>query len=129
MPSRSIVALAAAALWALAVLPASALCSLCTGEVRLDSGLADCFVHRAGDALKQLNPDKGFVIMDLRDCGSRDGLPTGATADSPPPVLDTLFSIDAAGLKCLSAAIAGMDDNAFTPSHVFNLGKDCPAQQ
>ena len=127
MKSRSLVALAAASVWAAAAVPASALCPLCTGEVRLDSGLADCFVHRAADALKQLSLDKSFVIMDLRDCGSRDGLPTGTTADSPPPVLDKLFSIDEAGLKCLMQAIDGMDESALSPSHVFNLSKDCPA--
>ena len=125
---RSHSAVAAIALWASTALPAFALCQLCTAEVRLDSGLADCFVHRAADALKKLAPDQGFVIMDLRDCGSRDGLPTGATADSPPPVLDTLFSIDAAGLKCLTDAIARMDDTALNPSHVFDLNRDCPAQ-
>jgi hypothetical protein len=128
MRSKSLVAIATAALWALAVLPASALCQLCTGEVRLNSGLADCFVHRAGDALKQITPDKTFVIMDLRDCSSRDGLPTGSTADSPPPVLDMLFSIDEAGLKCLMAQINAMDETALTPSHVFDLSKDCPGK-
>jgi hypothetical protein len=126
MKPRSLVAIVAAFAWATAVLPASALCPLCTGEVRLDSGLADCFVHRAADALKQLSPDKGFVIIDLRDCSSRDGLPTGTTSDSPPPVLDKLFSIDEAGLKCLMQAIGGMDESALSPSHVFNLSKDCP---
>jgi len=127
MRSGPIVAIAASVLWASAVLPASALCALCTAEIRLDSGLADCFAHRAADALKQLTPDKGFIIMDLRDCGSRDGLPTGSTAESPPPVLDKLFSIDAAGLNCLMTQIKAMDETALTPSHVFDLSKDCPA--
>lgn len=127
MWSKSLVVVATAALWAVTAVPASALCQLCTAEVRLDSGLADCFVHRAADALKQFGPDRPFVIMDLRDCSSRDGLPTGSAADAPPPVLDTLFSIDEAGVKCLMAAIRGMDDAALTPSHVFDLDKDCPA--
>jgi len=128
MMFRSTLAVATAAVWAATAVPGFALCQLCTAEIRLDSGLADCFVHRAADALKKLSADQGFVIMDLRDCGSRDGLPTGATADSPPPILDTLFSIDADGLKCLTAAIARTDDQALTPSHVFDLNKDCPAQ-
>ena len=128
MRSGPTVAIAASAVWALAVLPASALCALCTAEIRLDSSLADCFTHRAAAALKQLAPDKSFVIMDLRDCGSRDGLPIGSPADTPPAPLDTLFSIDAAGLKCLMAAINGMDETALNPSHVFDLNKDCPAQ-
>jgi hypothetical protein len=120
--------LLAALVISLATSPAWALCQLCTAEIRLDSGLADCLVHRSADALKQMAASpKGFMIVDLRDCGSRGSLPTGGAPDGP-PLLDDRFVIDAAGLNCLTSVITALDDSAMTPSRVFDLTKDCPAQ-
>ena len=106
-------------------LPAWAMCQLCTAEIRLDSGLADCLLQRSADALKQAAA-KGFEIVDLRDCGSRGGLPTGPQAEGAPP-LDDRFVVDEAGLKCLTAQIEGLDDSALSPSRLFDLAKDCAA--
>ena len=107
--------------------PSWALCQLCTAEIRLDTGLADCLLKRAPDTLKQLAASpKGFTIVDLRDCTTRGSLPTGAAADSPPPVLDDRFVIDAPGLNCLAGQIDALDDDAMTPSRVFDLVKGCP---
>lgn len=109
--------------------PAFALCQLCTADVRLDPGLADCLLKRTPTEIKAATASpEGFVIVDLRDCQNRGGLPTGSTADGPPPTLDARFVIDAAGLTCLSTQIEALDDAAMTPTHVFNLSKDCPAQ-
>lgn len=115
------------ALAAAATAPAYALCDLCTAEVRLDSGLAGCFVQRSADAGKQLAAGKGFVFIDLSNCADRGGLPTGASDDAPLP-LDVRFVVDAAGLKCLNDAIAAMPDTDLTPSHLFDLARDCPSQ-
>ena len=110
--------------------PTWALCQLCTAEVRLDTDLADCLLKRAPEALKQLRATgKGFTIIDLRDCTTRGSLPTGAAADSPPPVLADRFVIDAPGLNCLAGQIDALDDDAMTPSRVFDLVKGCPAAQ
>jgi hypothetical protein len=109
-----------------ATAPSSALCLLCNASVRLDPGLAACFAERAGDELKTLTASgKDFIIVDLKDCASRGGLPTGQSSPVP---LDTAFAIDASGLKCLSDQIAALDDTKLTPSHLFDLAKDCPAQ-
>ena len=109
--------------------PSWALCQLCTAEVRLDTGLADCLLKRTPDTLKQLAASaKGFAIVDLRDCATRGGLPTGATADGPPAALDDRFVIDAPGLNCLASQIDALDDDAMTPSRVFDLVKGCPVQ-
>ena len=108
-----------------ATAPSAALCLLCNASVRLDSGLAACFAERSEDELKTLaQSGKDFVIIDLASCSSRGGLPTGQAADMP---LDTEFAADAQAIRCLSAAIAALDDTALTPSHVFDLTKDCPA--
>ena len=106
--------------------PSWALCTLCNASVRLDSGLAECFAERSGDELKTLAASgKDFVIVDLSDCATRGGLPTGQSSPMP---LDTAFAIDAGGLKCLTDQIAAVDDTKLTPSHLFDLAKDCPAQ-
>ena len=109
-----------------ATAPSWALCTLCNPWVRLDTGLAECFAERADTELKTLaSSGKDFIIVDLKDCASRGGLPTGLEPQSLP--LDDQFAIDAAGLKCLSAQIAALDDSKLTPSHLFDLTKDCPA--
>ncbi len=109
-----------------ATAPSPALCLLCNASVRLDPGLAECFAERSGDELKTLaTSGKDFIIVDLGDCTSRGGLPTGQSSPMP---LDTAFAIDAGGLKCLSDQIAALDDTALTPSHLFDLTKNCPAQ-
>jgi hypothetical protein len=106
--------------------PAFALCLLCNASVRLDSGLAACLAERADDELQKLTASgKDFVIVNLTDCSSRGGLPTGESAEKP---LDVEFVTDAQSLKCLNEAIAALDDTALTPSHLFDLTKDCPAQ-
>jgi hypothetical protein len=108
-----------------ATAPSSALCMLCNASVRLDSGLAQCFADRSGDELKTLAASgKDFVIVDLGDCTTRGGLPTGQSSPVP---LDTAFAIDADGLKCLTDQIAAVDEAKLTPSHLFDLTKDCPA--
>ena len=108
-----------------ATAPSWALCMLCNASVRLDTGLAECFVERADATLKTLSASgKPFIIVDLKDCTSRGGLPTGQSSPVP---LDDQFAIDADGLKCLSAQIAALDDSKLTPSHLFDLTKDCPA--
>ncbi len=105
--------------------PSLALCVLCNAVVRLDSGLAACFAERADAEVKAAAASKGgFVIVDLKDCDSRGGLPTAQAAPVP---LDTEFVADAAGLKCLADQIAALDDTALVPSHQFDLAKDCPA--
>ncbi len=106
---------------------AYALCSVCTAVVRLDAGLAECFAHRAADEIKKLQGGAAFVVVDLADCPSRGGLPTGDTTGTP-PALDSRFIADAAAIQCLESQIAQMDDSSLTPSHVFELNKDCPAQ-
>ena len=122
--------LAAALVLSLLASPGWALCQLCTAEIRLDTGLADCLLKRAPDTLKTMTAaNKGFAIVDLRDCTTRGSLPTGAAADGPPPVLDDRFVIDAPGLTCLATQIAALDDSAMTPSRVFDLVKGCPAAQ
>lgn len=109
-----------------AAAPAFALCTICNASVRLDSGLATCFAERAGDELKKLTESgKSFVIVDLSDCDSRGGLPTGTAAAALP--VDKQFVADEAGIKCLNEAIAALEDSAWTPSHLFDLTKDCPA--
>jgi hypothetical protein len=127
MQSRRLI-LAAATLIA-ASLPAQAfaLCSVCTAVVRLDAGLAECFAHRAADEIKKLQAGAAFVVVDLGDCPNRGGLPTG-DANGPAPALDSRFIADAAAIECLNDQIAQMDDSSLTPSHVFELNKDCPAQ-
>ncbi len=108
---------------------AEAVCQLCTALIRFDPALAECFAQREPETLKSLAASgKDYIFVDLRDCGSRGSLPTGSPADGPPPVLDTRFVADAAGLRCLHDQIAAMDDAAMAPDHVFDLGKDCPAQ-
>ena len=73
----------------------------------LDPGLAACFAERAGNELKTLTASgKDFIIVDLKDCASRGGLPTGQSSPVP---LDTAFAIDATGLKCLGDQIAALD--------------------
>src|SRR5579872_2673256 len=67
---------------------AYALCSACTAVVRLDAGLADCFVHKAADEMKQLQAGAAIVVVDLADCPDRGGLPTG-DASEPAPQLDS----------------------------------------
>lgn len=126
---RTLSALTAATLsLLLATAPAFAVCELCTAEIRLDGGLAACFVQRAPERLKQLtDAGRGVAIIDLRDCGSRGGLPTGASDGDTPPVLDDRFVLDAAGLSCLMSAIETMTPSELSPSHVFDLVKDCPA--
>lgn len=127
--SKPIAALAILLAAAVAASPALALCQLCTADVRLDPGLAECLLKRTPTEMKAAAASpEGFVIVDLRDCQSRGGLPTGSAADGPPPALDARFVIDAAGLTCLSTQIQSLDDAAMTPTHVFNLLKDCPAQ-
>ncbi len=44
---------------------AFALCSACTAVVRLDAGLADCFVHKAADEMKALQAGAAIVVVDL----------------------------------------------------------------
>lgn len=111
-----------------ATAPAEALCMLCNAAVRLDSGLAACFTDRADDELQKLSQGgKDFVIVDLSDCTSRGSLPTGDSADAPKLPLDRQFVADAPSLKCLSDQIAALDDTALTPSHLFDLTKDCPS--
>jgi hypothetical protein len=128
MKLRRYAAAATLLVTALGTAPAYALCALCTAEIRLDAGLADCFARRADVEIKQLNEaGKGFVIVDLRDCGSRGSLPTGEPADGTPAALDSRFVMDEAGLRCLSAQIEALDDNALTPNRVFDLTKDCGA--
>ena len=106
---------------------ASALCVMCDSTVRLNGSLAECFAQRVSDVESKLTQSgKPFIIVDLSDCTSRDVLPTG-----PQPTgltLDTHFIADAQSLKCLSAEIAATGDDNFDPSHVFDLGKACPAQ-
>lgn len=107
-----------------ATAPSPALCLLCNASVRLDSGLAECFAERTGDELKTLAASgKDFIIVDLSDCTSRGGLPTGQSSPMP---LDTAFAIDAAGLACLRDQIATLDDSKLDPSHLFDLAKSCP---
>ncbi len=116
----------AAALIIGATAPSWAMCTLCNASVRLDTGLAECFAERADDELKTLAASgKDFIIVDLKDCTSRGGLPTGL--QSLPMPLDTQFAVDADGLKCLSAQIAAIDDTKLAPSHLFDLTKNCPA--
>jgi hypothetical protein len=108
-----------------ATAPSPALCVLCNAVVRLDSGLAACFAERADSEMQAASASKGgFVIVDLKDCSSRGGLPT---AQSQPVPLDTEFVADPAGIKCLASQIAALDDTALMPSHQFDLTKDCPA--
>jgi hypothetical protein len=107
-----------------AAAPSYALCMLCNASVRLDSGLAACFAERADAEQQKLSAaGKPFIIVDLKDCSSRGGLPTGQSAEVP---LDTQFVVDPESLKCLAAKIASLDDTALTPNHLFDLTKDCP---
>ena len=128
MRSTTVLAAPAALVLALAATaPAFALCVYCNSTVRLDDNLATCFVDRANDELQKLAATgKDYVIVDLKDCASRGGLPT-ANPNSEPVVLDTEFVADPQSLKCLSAEIEAMPDNELTPSHLFDLTKDCPA--
>jgi hypothetical protein len=101
---------------------------LCNAAVRLDSGLAACYAERVdGEIQKLTQSGKDFVIIDLSDCTSRGSLPTGDSADAPKLALDRQFVADGPSLKCLSDQIAGLDDTALTPSHLFDLTKGCPA--
>ena len=109
-----------------ATAPSWALCTLCNASVRLNMDLAECFIERSDDELKTLAASgKDFIIVDLKDCVARDGLPTAE--QSAPMKLDKVFALDAAGLKCLSTQITAMDDSKLAPGHLFDLTKDCPA--
>jgi hypothetical protein len=122
---RSTAVFAAALALAALATPALAFCTLCNSAVRLDSALATCFANRADDEIAALTQSgKSFVIVDLSDCQTRGGLPTGNSTGAAP--LDTQFVADGPGLKCLSAQIAAADDTTLEPSRVFDLGKDCP---
>ena len=127
MLSTKILTGAAALVLALsASAPAFAVCAQCNSTVRFDSGLASCFASRADDEIKKLETSgKTFVLINLSDCDSRGGLPTAKPTSQP--VLDKMFVGDADSLKCLSAQVAATDDTTLDPSHVFDLGKDCPA--
>ncbi len=63
---------------------AFALCSACTAVVRLDAGLADCFVHKAAEEMKALQAGAAIVVVDLADCPDRGGLPTGDASEPGP---------------------------------------------
>lgn len=103
---------------------AFALCSACTAVVRLDAGLADCFVHKAAEEIKKLQSGAAIVVVDLADCPDRGGLPTG-DASGPPPALDSRFIADSDAIQCLESQIAQMDDSELDPSHAFDLSKGC----
>jgi hypothetical protein len=103
---------------------AFALCSACTAVVRLDAGLADCFVHKAAEEMKALQAGAAIVVVDLADCPDRGGLPTG-DASEPAPQLDNRFIADSAAIQCLSNQIAQLSDSDLDPSHAFDLSKGC----
>jgi hypothetical protein len=123
---RPRLALAAAAVClAAATAPAFALCAICTPAVRLDTSLATCFAERADAEMQKLKADgHGFVMVDLSDCVSRGGLPTGEPAAGADAQLDQSFIADAASLTCLSQAIAAHGD-AMDPSTLFDLTTLC----
>ena len=102
--------------------PALALCDLCNASVRLDEDLANCFIERADAETERLTESgAAFIMVDLSDCQSRGGLPTGAPAgDGPITELDQSFIADVASLACLSEAITTLDA-PFGDSQTFDL--------
>ena len=112
-----------ALLWC-GIAPSLALCTLCTATVRLDADLATCLVEKAATLSPSLTGSTKLMVVDLKDCASRGALPTGQSAEVK---LDKTFAVDADSLKCLLDQVAAIDEAAMSPSHVFDLTRDCPA--
>ncbi|MEO6396273.1 MAG: F-BAR domain-containing protein [Devosia sp.] len=110
---------------ALATSPSQALCDLCNASVRLNEDLANCFLERAeAEAERLASSGTAFILIDLSDCDSRGGLPTGAPLAEPEVSLDDRFIADAQSLPCLSAAITESADG-IGAGHVFDLAALC----
>ena len=112
------------ALLSYGIAPTLALCTLCTATVRLDANLAACLVEKAATLAPGLTGGTKLMLVDLKDCASRGALPTGQSAEAK---LDKTFAVDAESLKCLLDQVAAIDEVAMTPSHVFDLTRNCPA--
>lgn len=127
MTLRILLAATGAALFvASATAPAFAVCAICNASVRFDTTLASCFQQRVDGELQRLASEgRGFVIVNLSDCESRGGLPTGAASRSDAPKLDSSFVADDAALNCLKDAIV-VNADALDPSFLFDLTRLCP---
>ena len=127
MNLRILLAAASAALFlGSAVAPAFAVCAICNASVRFDKTLASCFQQRVEGELQRFESEgRGFIIVNLSDCESRGGLPTGAASRGDAPKLVSSFVADDAALTCLKDAIVA-NASALDPSFLFDLTRLCP---